>query len=229
MTTSTDAAGTATTSPRALTWTRRRRAAAGFWHRYRAHRSGLAGLAVLVLIALLALSAPLLGERVRGPQWIAIAAGFAGVLLIVRPAGGGFEWVLLLPVCAALTNGLRDTYTRRLSRTESSLSMLFWSGVLVMIAGLCTIPYGWNSVGIRDAGWFLLAGFFNAAAHFMVIEAFRMGKAALVAPFRYTGLLWATLWGYLVWREVPGPWTFAGAAVVVCAGVYMLRQGVRKP
>ena len=175
------------------------------------------------------LSAPLLGERVRGPQWIAIAAGFAGVLLIVRPAGGGFEWVLLLPVCAALTNGLRDTYTRRLSRTESSLSMLFWSGVLVMIAGLCTIPYGWNSVGIRDAGWFLLAGFFNAAAHFMVIEAFRMGKAALVAPFRYTGLLWATLWGYLVWREVPGPWTFAGAAVVVCAGVYMLRQGVRKP
>lgn len=174
------------------------------------------------------LSAPLLGERVHAQQWIAIAAGFAGVLLIVRPGGSTFEWTVLLPVCAAFTNGLRDTYTRRLSRTDSSLSVLFWSGVLVMTAGLCTLPYGWHPVGLRGAGWFLLAGFFNAAAHFMVIEAFRLGNAAMVAPFRYTGLLWATLWGYLVWREVPGPWTLAGAAVVVCAGVYMLRRGVGK-
>lgn len=173
-------------------------------------------------------SAPLLGERVHGRQWAAIAAGFAGVLLIVRPAGGGFEWVVLLPVCAAFTNGLRDAFTRRLSRTENSVSVLFWSGALVMVAGLLTIPLGWQPLDARGAAWFLAAGFFNASAHFMVIEALRMGRAAVVAPFRYSGLLWAMLVGFLVWNELPDSWMLAGAAVVVASGIYMIRRGVAK-
>jgi drug/metabolite transporter (DMT)-like permease len=171
------------------------------------------------------LSAPVLGERVHAYQWMAIAAGFSGVLLIVRPAGGGFEWVMMLPVCAAFCSGLRDAYTRRLSRTDSSLSMLFWSGVTVMAAGLCTIAFGWNPVESRHAAWFLAAGLCNATAHFLVIEAFRLGNAATVAPFRYSGLLWAMLIGFVMWGELPDAWMIAGAAVVVCAGIYMLRQG----
>jgi drug/metabolite transporter (DMT)-like permease len=173
-------------------------------------------------------SAPMLGERVGLHQWIAIAAGFVGVLLIVRPTGAGFEWVLLLPVLAAFTNGSRDTLTRRLSRTDSSISMLLWSGLAVMTAGLTTLPFGWKPVDLLGAGWFLLAGFLNAAAHFIVIEAFRLGHAAVVAPFRYTGLLWAMGVGFIVWGEVPDAWMLAGAAVVVCAGLYMLRHGVAK-
>jgi drug/metabolite transporter (DMT)-like permease len=156
------------------------------------------------------LSAPVLGERVRLHQWIAILAGFADVLLIVRPTGSDFAWAMLLPLCAAFTNGARDTVTRRLSRTDSSIAVLLWSGVLVMVAGLCTIPFGWKPVDLGGAAWFLAAGLFNAAAHFMVIEAFRLGNAALVAPFRYTGLLWATLLGFAVWREVPDAWMLAG-------------------
>jgi drug/metabolite transporter (DMT)-like permease len=174
------------------------------------------------------MSAPVLRERVGVHQWIAIAAGFAGVLLIVRPAGSGFEWVMLLPVCAAFTNGSRDAFTRRLSRTDSSISVLLWSGVMVMAGGLCTIPFGWKPVDPGGAAWFLAAGLFNAAAHFMVIEAFRLGNAAVVAPFRYAGLLWAMLVGFALWREVPDAWMLAGAAVVVCAGIYMLRHGVSK-
>ncbi|MBI4203406.1 MAG: DMT family transporter [Betaproteobacteria bacterium] len=174
------------------------------------------------------LAAPVLGERVDLHQWIAITIGFAGVLLIVRPAGSGFEWAVLLPLCGAFSNGLRDAVTRRLSRTDSSISVLFWSGVMVMIAGLCTIPYGWEPVDSSGAAWFLAAGLFNAAAHFMVIESFRLGHAAVVSPFRYTGLLWAMLVGFLIWREVPDAWMLTGAAVVACAGVYMLRYGVSK-
>jgi len=174
------------------------------------------------------MSAPVLGERVGLHQWIAIAAGFAGVLLIVRPAGSGFEWVMLLPVLSAFTIGARDALTRRLSRTDSSISMLLWSGLAVMVAGLFTLPFGWKAVDLQGAGWFLAAGFLNAAAQFMVIEAFRLGNAAVVAPFRYTGLLWAMLVGFIVWRELPDAWMLAGAAVVVCAGLYMLRHGVSK-
>ena len=170
------------------------------------------------------LSGPVLGERVRMHQWIAIAAGFAGVLMIVRPAGGRFDWVVVLPVICAMINALRDTVTRRLSRTDSSLSMLFWSGVATLAGGLCSLPFGWKPVGFEGAFWFLAAGFCNAGAHFFVIEAFRLGNAAVVAPFRYSGLLWAMLVGFIIWREVPTATMLGGAAVVVAAGVYMLRQ-----
>lgn len=168
-------------------------------------------------------SVPLLGERVDGRQWLAIGGGFVGVMLIVQPTGGGFEWVALLPVLAALVSAFRDAYTRRLSRTESSISMLFWSGAMVMVAGLLTSPLGWQRVDAAGAAWFLAAGFFNASAHFMVIEAMRLGRAAVVAPFRYSGLLWAMLVGFLVWGETPDASMLAGAAVVVASGIYMIR------
>ncbi|HXF67296.1 MAG TPA: DMT family transporter [Burkholderiales bacterium] len=171
-----------------------------------------------------AVSAPLLGERVSARQWGAIAAGFAGVLLIVRPAGGGYEWAALLPVAAALSNAVRDAVTRRLARTDSSISILFWSGVMVAAAGLATVPWGWRAVDLPGAAWFLAAGFLNAAAHFMVIEAFRLGRAATVAPFRYTGILWAMLVGFLAWGESPDAWMLAGAAVVIASGIYMIRR-----
>lgn len=168
-------------------------------------------------------SVPLLGERVDGRQWLAIGGGFVGVMLIVQPTGGGFEWVALLPVLAALVSAFRDAYTRRLSRTESSISVLFWSGAMVMVAGLLTSPLGWQRVDAAGAAWFLAAGFFNASAHFMVIEAMRLGRAAVVAPFRYSGLLWAMLVGFLVWGETPDASMLAGAAVVVASGIYMIR------
>jgi len=174
-----------------------------------------------IFVALL--SAPLLGERVDARQWLAIGGGFVGVMLIVRPGGGEFVWAALLPVLAAFTNGFRDAFTRRLSRTESSISVLFWSGFIVMAAGLLTSAFGWQRVDAAGAAWFLAAGLFNACAHFMVIEALRLGRAAIIAPFRYSGLLWAMLVGFLVWDETPDAWVLAGAAVVVASGIYMIR------
>ena len=167
-------------------------------------------------------SMPILGERVDARQWIAIAAGFVGVLLIVRPAGG-LSWIVFLPVVATLINGVRDAFTRRLSRTENSLSILFWSGAAVALAGLLSYPFGWRPLDWQGAAWFLAAGLFNACAHFMVIEALRLGRAAVVVPFRYSGILWAMLVGFLVWNEVPDVWMLLGAAIVVVSGIYMIR------
>ena len=170
------------------------------------------------------LSAPILQERVTKRQWIAVAAGFVGIMLIVQPAGGAYSWIALLPVACAMMNATRDVVTRLLSRTETSLSMLFWSGLVTLFAGLATLPFGWNAVGLEGALWYLAAGLANAAAHFLVIEAFRLGNAAVVAPFRYSGLLWAMLLGFAVWGDVPTATTLGGAAIIVCAGIYMLRK-----
>jgi len=174
-----------------------------------------------VFVALL--SVPLLGERVGFRRWVAVIAGFAGVLLIVRPGAAGFEWILLLPVMTAFSNGLRDIVTRRLSRTDSSISILLWSTLIVMVAAMVTAPFGWNAVNADGVLWFVIAGACNAGAHFLVIEALRMGEASLVAPYRYTAFLWAVLFGFLMWGEVPGLAVALGVALIVSGGVYAAR------
>ncbi len=174
-----------------------------------------------IFVALL--SAPMLGEHVGAHRWIAVLIGFAGVLVIVRPGAAGFEWVLLLPVCTALVNSLRDIVTRRLSRTETSVSILLCSTLIVMFAGLATAPFGWNTVDANGVLWFVLAGVTNAAAHFFVIEALRMGEASLVSPFRYTAFLWAALFGFVLWGEIPGLWVALGVALIICGGLVTVR------
>jgi drug/metabolite transporter (DMT)-like permease len=174
-----------------------------------------------IFVALL--SVPMLGERVGRRRWVTVVVGFVGVLLIVRPGAAGFEWVLLLPVLTALANGTRDIVTRKLSRTDTSISILLWSTLIVMIAGLATAPFGWNAVDANGALWFLLAGLCNAGAHFLVIEALRLGEASLVAPFRYTAFLWAILFGFVMWGEIPGLWVALGVVLIVGGGVYGMR------
>jgi len=94
---------------------------------------------------------------------------------------------------------------------------------MAMVAGLLTSAFGWQRVDAAGATWFLAEGLFNACAHFMVIEALRLGGASIIARFRYSGLLWAMLVGFLVWDQTPGAWMLAGAAVVVASGIYMIR------
>lgn len=175
-----------------------------------------------------AVSLPMLAERVGPQRWLAILAGFAGVLIVIRPGAAGFEWALLIAVAAAVANSLRDVMTRLLSRTETSIAILSWSTLIVMAAGAMTAPFGWQPVTPTAAAWFVLAGVFNAGAHFLLIEALRLGEAAVITPVRYTSLIWATVIGYVVWRELPDAWVFAGSAVIIASGVYIVRAEARK-
>jgi drug/metabolite transporter (DMT)-like permease len=175
-----------------------------------------------------AVSLPMLAERVGLQRWLAILAGFAGVLIVIRPGAADFEWALLIAVAAAVANSLRDVMTRLLSRTETSIAILFWSTLIVMAAGALTAPFGWQPVTPTAAAWFVLAGVFNASAHFLLIEALRLGEAAVITPVRYTSLIWATLIGYVVWRELPDAWVFAGSAVIIASSIYMMRVEARK-
>lgn len=179
-------------------------------------------------IFMVVLSAPLLGERIGRHRWVAVLGGFAGVLIIMRPGGEAFQWALLLPVLGALVNALRDVLTRRLSRTETSIAILFWSNIILMAGGLATAPFGWAPVSASAALWFLAAGIFNGTAHFCIIEALRTGEASVVAPIRYTALLWAAAIGFFVWGELPDFWLWTGAAVIVGSSLYMIRGERRR-
>ncbi|MEM9356043.1 MAG: DMT family transporter [Pseudomonadota bacterium] len=173
------------------------------------------------------LSGPFLGERVGPVRWAAILVGFVGILIILQPGSPQFEYLLLLPVAAALSSGTRDLITRWASRTDSTLSILFWSNVAVVSVGLCIVPFQWVDVQPIHYAAFLVVALLNTAAHFLMIYALSVGDAALVSPFRYTALVWAVIIGYLVWDHVPEIWTIIGSSIVVASGIVMALREAR--
>jgi drug/metabolite transporter (DMT)-like permease len=179
-------------------------------------------------IFIAALSVAFLGEAVSARRWLAIIGGFIGVLVIVRPGGADFSWMLLVPVVAAIASAMRDVATRWLARTETSLSILFWSNVVIVIAGLSSLQLGWNALTGTAAAWFVLLGFLNMSAHFLTIHSLRLADASLVGPYKYSGLIWAAIIAYVVWGDLPDRWTLAGAAIIAICGIYAIDSRSRR-
>ena len=176
-----------------------------------------------------ALAQPLIGEHVGWRRWSAVLIGFMGILLIVRPGGGVVQWAVLLPLTASLAGALRDLLTRHLSSQETTVAILFYTTLGVILASLVTIPFIWVSVSLADWGWFALSGLLVGFAHFLMIETFRYGEAALVAPFKYSGVIWAGLLGYLIWGDIPDFITIVGVSILVLSGIYILhREQIRR-
>lgn len=174
-----------------------------------------------------ALAVPMLGEQVGWRRWAAVAVGFMGVLVVIRPGSDAFTWGSVLILIGAATGAVRDIITRRLCATETSLSILLISSAALALAGLATAPFGWKPVSPSDVGLLAVSGALVAAAHYLMIEAFRLAEAAIVAPFKYANVIWAVLFGYLFWHHVPDRWTFAGAAILVASGLYILERESR--
>jgi len=174
-----------------------------------------------------ALSVPLLGERVGPRRWIAILIGFAGVLVIVQPGSSTFQPASLLVVLSALLYALMMIATRWLSRTESNVSMVFYHSLVGTVVGFAALPFVWQTPTLADWGLFLVMGVFATLAHLGIAQAFRLAPVAVVGPFEYSTLLWATLIGYAIWDEFPGPNVWYGSIILVIAGLYILYRETR--
>jgi len=175
-----------------------------------------------------ALSVPLLGEKVTLQRWLAIVGGFIGVLLIIRPGTASFAWVLMLPALLAVISAFRDVLTRHLSRTDTPIGILFWSSLMVIAASACTLPWEWAPITPADAGWYILNGLFSATAHFLMITAYRLADASLVANFRYSGVVWAIIFGVVIWQHFPDTLSLVGSAIIICSGIVRIERG-QKP
>jgi drug/metabolite transporter (DMT)-like permease len=168
-----------------------------------------------------ALAPLVLLERVGWRRWLAVLAGFAGVLLMVRPSGDYARWAVLLPLSAALAGSLRDLVTRRISVSENSTAILFSTNVIVLLAGLVLFPAGWQVPNVADFLLMGLAGGLMGAAHYLHIEAFRLAEAAVIAPFKYTNMLWGVLFGFVIWGHLPDRWVVGGSLLVIASGLYI--------
>lgn len=180
-------------------------------------------------LILTALAALFLGERVGWRRWTAILVGFAGILIMLRPTPAAFQWAALVPLFVALLSATRDVITRHITNTESSTAILAYTTTIILLVGLATSVFGnWQPVAWTDLHVFALAALFQGTAHFLMIETFRLAEAKVVAPFKYSTILWAVIIGYLIWGDLPDAWIISGGAVVVGSGLYILHRQRRR-
>jgi drug/metabolite transporter (DMT)-like permease len=188
-----------------------------------------------------ALVAPLLGERVRVHRWAAIAAGFLGVLLMTRPGSGVFEPAALLALWSAFAYGVGQAMARPLSGVVPSSVIVFHQNIIYLLvalvlaatfgsgafaneshASLRFLMGGWAWPSAADLGLMVLFGVMSAAAMPLFVFAYKLAEANFIAPFEYTAMFWAVLWGMVLFSDFPDLWTWAGAFVVVGAGLFMI-------
>jgi drug/metabolite transporter (DMT)-like permease len=172
-----------------------------------------------------ALAPLLLHERVGPGGWTAVLAGFAGVFLIIDPlGGGGWHWAAVVAIGAALASALRDLATREIAARETTLSLIFFMAAATGVAGLMTAPFGWAMPDLPGLALMLGFGLATGFALLLQVFAFREAEAALLAPFKYSTILWSLLIGFLVWGYVPTPLMFCGIAIVVASGLFILKR-----
>jgi len=183
--------------------------------------TGAIQFSVPLLIALF--SAAFLGEKLDARRWAAIVAGFAGVLLIIRPGSAAFHPAILLSVLNALLYAAFNMLTRRLVATESaaSLQLMSAAGAALLLAPWALAVWQMPA-SLGQWGLLALCGLCGGVGHFMVAQAHRYASAATLGPFLYQQIIYMTLLGWWVFDQVPSLLVIGGAAVVVLSGLYLL-------
>ncbi len=179
-------------------------------------------------IIITALSVPLLKEAVGPRRWIAIGVGFCGVLIMLRPGVGVFQWAALAALGSALVYALLMVTTRVYKSTESTAALMLYPQLGMSLTGILMVNFFWVTPTMLDLALFALAGFFGSIGVMCLTHAFRLAPVAAIAPFEYTALVWATLLGFLVWGELPDGITLVGASIVIASGLYILYRETRK-
>jgi drug/metabolite transporter (DMT)-like permease len=173
-------------------------------------------------IFITALSVPLLKEPVGLHRWFAIGIGFCGVLIMLRPGMGVFQWAALVVLGSAVVYALLMITTRAFKSTESTASLMLYPQLGMSLTGIVIAPLFWVTPSLGDVGLFALAGLFGSVGVICLTHAFRLGPAAVISPFEYSALIWATLLGFLLWGELPDKYTLVGAGIVILGGLYIV-------
>jgi drug/metabolite transporter (DMT)-like permease len=181
----------------------------------------LMGILQMTPLSLTAASALFLGEHVGWRRWTAVGVGFFGALLVIKPGSSAFNAWALLGVLSVLCGSLRDVSTRRLDVGLSPLLIMLLSQVVVAASGLVCLTFEtWSMPNLTELFFLVFASVFSLAGHLCMIYSLRSGEIGAVAPFRYAGIVWSILLGFLIWHQLPDALSFIGIAILVSAGLY---------
>jgi drug/metabolite transporter (DMT)-like permease len=178
-----------------------------------------------------ALSVPFLGERVGWRRWLAIFAGFAGVVLALDPGGEIFGLSMLLPLFGAAQFALYGVLTRIAGRADSAETSFFWTAMVGALAITLIAPAAWNPPVGGDWWWMLLLCLAGVGGHFLLIKAFEIAEAGVLQPFAYFGIATSAAVGYFGFGDTVTPAMLAGGSIIIAAGLFTLwreRGGARR-
>ena len=168
-----------------------------------------------------ALSIPFLGERVGLRRWIAVLIGLLSVLMILRPGGVSFQLAMLLPLGSSLCWAMALVLTRLMRGSEQALTVLAWSSLVGVAAVFPLVWPVWVTPNASQWMILILLGVFNGLGQYLVIRAFMLASASLLAPFSYSIIIWSMLIGLIIFNSFPDGITLVGTAILIAAGLYI--------
>ena len=168
-----------------------------------------------------ALSIPLLKEKVGIRRWSAVIIGFIGIVIILRPGFQEIHWAYFLIIGVAFFFALFTILTRTLSFTETAISMWFYTALVGMVGSSTIVWYYWQTPTLSQSLMLLFIGAIGGGSHYIVIKAYQRASASMLAPFQYFQIIWATIYGLLVFDVAPDGWTWLGTAIIIASGLYV--------
>jgi drug/metabolite transporter (DMT)-like permease len=166
----------------------------------------------------------ILKEKVGPRRWVAVLIGFIGVIVMVQPGGDGFNYFSIYALIGSASAGLVMVIIRKLSQTDSPTTILTYQAIAVGV--LVAIPawYYWTSPSLNE--WILLIsiGIISYGAQMLNVYAYKWGEASLLASIDYVRLLYATIFGYLLFSQIPGPYTWIGSGIIISASIYTIHR-----
>jgi len=183
-----------------------------------------------LLITLLAI--PVLGEKVGLRRGLAIVAGLIGVLIVLRPGAAPLSLGHAAALAAAVFSSLASVIVRKIGQDERSVVLLLYPMTANFVVMGCALPFVYRPLPLEHLGLLGIIASFGFVAMLLIIVAYRAGEAVIVAPMQYSQMIWAAIFGYLIFGERPDLYTAIGAGVIIASGIYILlrerHRGVSK-
>ncbi|MCI5095301.1 MAG: DMT family transporter [Rhodobacteraceae bacterium] len=168
-----------------------------------------------------------LGERLGPRRLFGIAVALCGAVLVIRPGSDVFSTAALAPLAAAVCYSGYALLTRRVGSGEDVWTSLFYTGLVGTLVLSCVVPFAWVAPDGPALLLMMVVIGFGTVGQLCLIRAFSQGEAAMLAPYSYTGLIFAALWGILFFAELPDGWTISGALVIAGSGLYVWHRETR--
>ena len=189
-------------------------------------------LAIVVSISFAAplfitvLSIFLLSEKVGIYRWLAVLIGFIGVIIISEPGIKEMNYLYLLPLIFCIGMSFVTITIRKLSTTEPIWLISIFFSIMILIASLFTIPFGWVMPNLKDFVLLMMVGIMGGSANLFLTQSYKLSEVSLVAPLKYLSLVFAIIFGYLIWSEIPTAKTLIGALLVVSASLIIFKREI---
>ena len=167
-----------------------------------------------------------LSERVGIYRWLAVVIGFVGILIITEPGFESLNIYYIFPIIFCIGLSYVAIAIRQLSSTEPVWLISLNFSIVITIAGLCTLPYGWKIPSFFDFFVLSLVGLFGGVANLWLSQSYKFSEVSLVTPLKYLGLVFAIFFGYLIWGEVPSLKSLIGGLLVILSSIIIFRREI---